>query len=145
MSARTPEELEKLKAQLREASEREQRDPAERAKGLDRLLAAEAAAPPSGASGRAWRGRTAAAAVAVGLLAAWWLLRPTGAVVTPPGRPALPVMDAPTGVAMPDAATAEAELGPPERDLPETDPQPPADAGPGVAKSPGRPREPARA
>lgn len=74
MTKRSPEERERLGAALRQSSREDRRDEAGRAKGLDRLLEAEAALPPRGRKGTA--GKLATAVVVVALLAAWWL-RPT--------------------------------------------------------------------
>jgi hypothetical protein len=102
----TPNDLEKLKEAMRAASAAERPDPAERAAGLERLLAAEAAAP---VSSRGRNARRAGLVLALALLAAWWFSRGESAVEPPTfvdqGIVRLPPpTPIPTPVLEPDAA-----------------------------------------
>lgn len=84
MSGPTPDELEKLKRELKDASLREKRAPGSHARGLEQLLEAEAAAPvaTSGSKRRALIGGTI---VVAALLIAWGLTRDdTPAALQPP-------------------------------------------------------------
>jgi hypothetical protein len=108
----TPNELEKLKAAMREASAAERPDPADRAAGLERLLAAEAAAPPPSSRGKL--AVRAGVLATIALLIAWWFSM-RGPAVTP--RPVVipEVVDAgapPLVVVVPPPAIVEPEPPP---------------------------------
>lgn len=72
MSGPTPDELEKLKRELKDASLREKRAPGSHARGLEQLMAAEAAAPPS-TNGSKLRAIIGGTMVVAALLVAWGL------------------------------------------------------------------------
>lgn len=124
----TPNDLEKLKAAMREASAAERPAPADRAAGLERLLAAEAAAPPPSS-----RGKLAVRAgilVTIALLIAWWFAT-RGPAVTPLPVVVLEVVDAgapPLVVVVPPPAIVEPEPPPTVVEIVDAGTQPPKPA-----------------
>lgn len=104
MSGPTPDELEKLKRELKDASLREKRTPGSHARGLEKLMEAEAAAPPS-SNGSKRLALIGGGAVVAALLVAWGLTRDD----TPPALQPPRIVDAgspPRVVASPvDAGT----------------------------------------
>jgi hypothetical protein len=83
MSGPTPDELERLKRELKDASLRERRPAGSRARGLEKLMDEEAAAPPS-TSGSKRPAVIGATLVVAALLVAWGLSNSGPAAVEPP-------------------------------------------------------------
>lgn len=109
-----------LKRQLLESHQQERRAPAERARGLDALLAADATPPPK-SKARTW-GSVAIAALAAALALWWW--RTPAPVPTPVPEPVVVIIDAgaapePLDAGVDDVTVVMVDAGPAVEDTPD--------------------------